>query len=128
MLTAIGSFPTSNPVTTAIASTAAIEAQIARDKKALSNCVNCDSAKTKQGQADIQALTNKIRIAEARLREIANAKPVNQPTALNATAASEKATNSNAIASGAESATSDASATSRSSSDSHSGRLVDIFV
>jgi hypothetical protein len=95
MVSAIGSFSTSSDVSTTAASTAAIEAQIARDKKELSNCVNCESANTKQGQADIQALSSKITIAEARLGEIKNANPGNRPAAANTTTVSDNPAISN---------------------------------
>jgi hypothetical protein len=128
MVSAVGSSPASSAVSTAAASTAGIEAQIARDKKELSNCLNCDSAKTKQGQADIQALSNKISIAEARLQQITAANPVNQSAALSPAAASDSVADSNTVASTAESNAGDESATTLHSSDSNTGRYVDVFV
>jgi len=129
MVSAIGSSPASSAVSTVsttVASTAAVEAKIARDKKELSNCVNCESAGTKQGQTDIQALSNKISIAEARLKEIKTPNPANQPAALSP-AASDSATNPNAVASIAESKSGDESATTLNSPDSNTGRFVDVF-
>jgi hypothetical protein len=128
MVSAIGSSPASSAVSTTVASTAAIEAQIARDKKELSNCVNCESAKTSQGQADIQTLTNKISIAEARLAEISAANPANQASALTSTTASDSAANSNSVASNAEDKISNQSAATLDFTDSSTGRLVDLFV
>lgn len=85
MVFAVGASPTfsipSNASSTSIASAAGIEAQIARDQKELANCINCESAETKQGQADIQALTNRISVARARLEQITNANPADQTVA-----------------------------------------------
>ena len=130
MVSAIGSSPVTSIASSAAASTAAIEAQIARDKKELSNCVNCESAGTKQGQADIQTLSSKINIAEARLKEISTAKPANQPTGLSSTsdaAVSGAATNSNSVASIAENKASSESAANLDLSDTSTGRFVDVF-
>lgn len=81
MVAAIGSSPAFTVATQPATSSAGIEAQIARDKKELSNCVNCASAETKQGQADIQALSSKISAAEARLQEVATTNPAEQAAA-----------------------------------------------
>lgn len=48
-------------------------AQVARYKKELSECVNCASAKTPQGQANIEAILTKISIAQARIDKTAQA-------------------------------------------------------
>jgi len=58
--------------------TAGLEAQIARYKKELSNCVNCDSAKTSEGKANIQALSNKISKLTSQVQEISKSKQANQ--------------------------------------------------
>ena len=69
MITAIGSAsPSSTP---GGAPTAIIAAQIARYQKELSNCVNCDSANTREGRDTIQTISNKISVAKARLEELA---------------------------------------------------------
>ena len=78
MLSAIGPSVQSSTSSMA-ASTAAIDAQISRYKKELSNCVNCESADTKQGQADILALTNKIKIAEPQLEKASTARTEQHP-------------------------------------------------
>lgn len=127
MVSAIGSPPSPSTGSTTAASKAGIEAQIARDKKELSNCVNCEPANTKQGQADIQALSNKIAVAEARLENTTTSKQDSQPTESSATTANNTPANSHAVASIAENITSTESATTPKSSDSTTGRLVDVF-
>jgi hypothetical protein len=136
MVSAIGSSPTFNITPTSVALTAGIETQIARDQKALSNCVNCASAETKQGQADIQALSNRISLAKARLEQITATNPAGQVAALNPatvseitareTAENEATTNSRAVASIAKA--SDDSAVGLNAFDSTAGRLVDEYV
>ena len=74
MVTSIGSSPGTSNVLSGT-SEAGLDAQIARDKKELSACENCESAKTIAGKAKIEALSNKISKAEARLAEIAAARP-----------------------------------------------------
>jgi len=134
MVSEIGSSPASNAVATTVTSSAGIEAQIARDKKELSNCVNCESAETKQGQADIQTLTNKISAAQARLDAIRTTEQISQPAELNSTNASDSATSLNTASSIAENKTSGESAPTLNSpetlesSDSSTGRFVDEFV
>lgn len=54
--------------------TAGLEAQIQRYKKQLSDCIHCESSKTAQGQADIEALSAKITAAKARVDAIEVAK------------------------------------------------------
>ncbi len=46
---------------------AGLEAQLSRLQKELSDCVNCDSAKTTEGKAKIQAIEGKINAIQARL-------------------------------------------------------------
>jgi ABC-type Na+ efflux pump permease subunit len=134
MVSEIGSSPASNAVATTVTSNAGIEAQIARDKKELSNCVNCESAETKQGQADIQTLTNKISAAQARLDAIRTTEQISQPAELDSTNASDSATSLNTASSIAENKTSGESAPTLNSpetlesSDSSTGRFVDEFV
>ena len=127
MVSAINSSTTSSPASSAVASTAAIEAQLARDRKELSNCVNCETAETKQGQADIQALTNKIKIAEARLKEISNTAPENQTPAPNQSADDNSATNTDPLAT-PEEFFNDVQATISGSTEIAPGRYVDVFV
>lgn len=134
MVSAIGSLPTFSPAATTVASTAGIEAQIARDEKELSNCINCASAETKQGQADIQALTNKINLARARLEQITTANPDEQSIALNATTSSEAdvselaANPTGAEVPVARDNISEASTATPNESDKGVGRLVDEYV
>ncbi|HAT31472.1 MAG TPA: hypothetical protein DCW29_11655 [Janthinobacterium sp.] len=42
------------------AAAASLEAQLLRYQKQLSDCVNCDSSKTPEGKAQIQAIASKI--------------------------------------------------------------------
>lgn len=138
MATAIGSSPTfnvatSNVETTSVASmsvaaTAAIEAQITRDKKELSNCVNCKTAETKQGQANIQALSNKIKIAEAHLNDIKNTTPDKQPSKLVPTSLSDISDTSIAVASSTDIEPIDETATTQDSSDIKTGKFIDFYV
>lgn len=116
MVSAIGSSATSSAFSSTVASPAALEARIARDKKELSSCVNCESAKTKQGQANIQALASKISLAEAHLEEIRTSN------------GNDSAAKSNSVASIAESKATDESARAPNSADSNTGRFVDVFV
>jgi hypothetical protein len=129
MVSAIGSF--SSSVSSTVAPTAALEAKIARDKKELSNCINCESAKTKQGQADIQALSNKISIAEARLKEIKDSNAGHQPAALGPpSTASNSTPGSNAVALIQESTSisNDEPASALNTFDLTKGGFVDVFV
>lgn len=73
MLNAIGAPDSSNA--TGIGSlTAGLEAQLARYQRELSNCVNCDTANTREGRETIQALSNKINALKSRIEAIANTK------------------------------------------------------
>ena len=128
MVSAIGASFSSSVVASTAASTAGIEAQIARDKKELSNCVNCESADTKQGQADIQALTNKINAAEARLSTLAALEQSNPSTVLNATSASDGVSPSALVSPLAESQAGDGPAETLDSSGPTKGRIVDVLV
>jgi hypothetical protein len=66
--------------------TAGRDAQIARYKKELSDCVNCESAKTVKGKANIQAITDKITALTAETEKAAkSSKGTNQESALSAT-------------------------------------------
>jgi hypothetical protein len=67
MASAIGSLPSPGVVPTPGSSTAGTEAQIARYKKELADCVNCESANTTEGKAAIAAAATKVSNAEARI-------------------------------------------------------------
>jgi hypothetical protein len=67
MASAIGSLPSPGVVPTPVSSTAGTEAQIARYRKELADCVNCESANTTEGKAAIAAAASKVSIAEARI-------------------------------------------------------------
>ncbi|MFP5418288.1 MAG: hypothetical protein ACLGHA_03935 [Gammaproteobacteria bacterium] len=81
MVSAIGSAFASPTVSDPAATAAGIEAQVARYKKELSDCVNCESAKTTAGKAEIAALAGKISAAEARIEKISAGRPRSEPAA-----------------------------------------------
>ncbi len=54
-----------------VAASAGLEAQLARLQKELSECVNCDSAKTSDGKVKIQTVFDKISGIKAQLETIA---------------------------------------------------------
>lgn len=89
MVAAIGSgtLPTSLAASTATSPTSGLEAQIVRYQKELSDCVNCDSANTAQGKETIQAISNKISAARARIEEIQLTQSINQPARVDSQAA-----------------------------------------
>ena len=134
MVSAIGSTPTFSPFPTANAaaskgvSTADIQAQIARYRQELADCVNCSSSKTLQGKANIQALTDKISVLETRLQDNTTTHSANQSTTVNLNKASDNATNVNATETYVKNKGSAESATILKSSDSHVGRFVDVYV
>jgi hypothetical protein len=94
MVAAIGSstLPSSS---TSVSPTAGLEAQIIRYQKQLSDCVNCDSANTAQGKENIQAISNKISAARAKIEEINVSRPISQTVSMdnqvNATAKQDEA-------------------------------------
>jgi len=98
-----------------------LEAKIARYKQELSDCINCESAKTSQGKADIQRISNLISIAEARLSSVKASKQNSQADPSSTTA-------SNAAASSTENETGTESATTPTSTSSTLGKFVDVFV
>jgi hypothetical protein len=49
-----------------------LQAQLERFQKQLSDCVNCASAKTPQGKADIQAISARISQIEQRIAQAQN--------------------------------------------------------
>lgn len=124
MVSAVGSPPASSAGSTTGTGTAGIEAQIVRYKKKLAECVNCESAKTPEGKQNIQAITNKISAAQARIDKINTDKPARQPSA---TAANNTAANTYAAASTAESKTSAESISAPNSPGSTTGSRVDVF-
>lgn len=74
MVSAIGSssyFSTAN----AGKSIAGLQAQLDRYQKELSDCVNCDSAKTREGKENIQDVSGKIGEIKARIEAATLAKP-----------------------------------------------------
>ncbi|MBU1691799.1 MAG: hypothetical protein KJ958_00945 [Gammaproteobacteria bacterium] len=79
---AIGS-PTFSSAICNGASTAGLEAQLTRHQKALSEQVNCSSAKTPEGKAVIADLSNKISTVKTRIEEIANTQPSRYSATLN---------------------------------------------
>jgi hypothetical protein len=68
MTQAIGSV-TSGPANPG-ATAATLDGQLARYQKQLSECVNCDSSKTPEGQAQIQDLSAKIAEVKARIDKV----------------------------------------------------------
>lgn len=127
MVSAIDSSSVSAYAAPVVTSTAGIEAEIARYKKELSSCLNCESADTKQGQADIQSLSNKISIAEARLKESAMASSGSQVAALNQVAEGDKVVDPNLATSLAESDANAQPPTSLEPYESTIGRLLDVY-
>ncbi|MET3129960.1 hypothetical protein AAKU55_000201 [Oxalobacteraceae bacterium GrIS 1.11] len=63
MVQAIGSASSAN----AGAAAASLEAQLDRYQKQLSDCVNCDSAKTPEGKQQIAAIAGKISVLKERI-------------------------------------------------------------
>ena len=129
MISAIGSSPAFGAASTAGVSTAGIEAQIARYKNELSGCVNCDSAKTPEGKAAIEALSNKITAAEARFEKIVISKQNVQQDASAAPVTNGKSSHAHAhpVASNAEGKNSNHAASASLSSDPAKGSLVNVF-
>jgi ABC-type Fe3+-hydroxamate transport system substrate-binding protein len=85
MLGAIGSSPYTGPASSG-ASAASLQAQLDRYQKQLSDCANCATAKTPQGQAAIQDLSGKIAAVKARIEQAATAKSGTPAPGANATA------------------------------------------
>lgn len=52
------------------AAAAGLSAQLARYQKQLSDCVNCASAKTPEGKANIEELSAKISAVKARMERV----------------------------------------------------------
>ena len=88
MVAAIGT--TSSPAgyeISASGSISGLEAQLARYQKELSNCVNCDSAKTAKGKENIQAISGKISSIQTRIEKIQNTPPAKPPSESNTSTA-----------------------------------------
>jgi len=57
-----------------------VQAQLAEAERLLSDCVNCDTAKTAQGQAKIQVLSARVQALRARLSEAQGQGPATRPS------------------------------------------------
>ncbi len=79
MLGAIGSSSFSGTTGTG-ASTAVLEAQLAQYQRQLSDCIHCSSAKTPEGKAAIQILSDKISAVKKHIEGGDIAKSTSQPT------------------------------------------------
>jgi len=93
MVSAIGSSPGFSSAATG-SSAVGLEAQLARYQKVLSECVSCDSAKTREGKQNIQDVSSKISAVKARIEELAAAKSNAQPVTLGTLAAGSGANGS----------------------------------
>lgn len=51
-----------------------LDAQLDRYRKQLADCVNCSSAKTPEGKAKIEELSNRIGEIKSRIEKVADAK------------------------------------------------------
>lgn len=69
-------------------SSGGLEAELSRLQAALADCVNCATARTNEGKAKIQEVTNKINSIKARMEKLSQAKPVEQPPRANENKAS----------------------------------------
>jgi hypothetical protein len=100
MISALGSPSTPGIAAMPGSSTAGIEAQLARYRNELSNCVNCTSANTLEGQAAIAEAASKVSVAEARIESIAASSQSSAPAASqgSSTGASTSSTASDASA------------------------------
>lgn len=107
--------------------TTGLEAQLARYQKELSNCVNCDTANTREGRETIQALSNKISQIKTRIEASTATKSSIRPTAPNATTSAEAAPSKKSPASEVQGSTVSATVISPSSETATAGRHVDVF-
>ena len=82
MIRSIGSSLGQNLHSTA-KSTAGLDAQIAAYKKELSNCINCESAKTAKGKANIQNISNKIALLTEQVQQASPSQNANQLSSTN---------------------------------------------
>ena len=127
MASAIGSVPTYNPTPTNGATTSGAEAKIARYKKELSDCVNCESAKTSSGQAKIQVIASKIAAEQARIEKIANDNSSTQTSELSITKADSALSKADAETLTADRENTYDSTTLSTYTGSTIGGLVDVF-
>lgn len=81
MLAPIGS-STSLTLSSPVKPKPGLDPELAKLQKELSACVNCDSAKTAKGKANIQAITGKINTIKARVEETNVIKAADQPITL----------------------------------------------
>lgn len=63
-------------------SATSLQAQLQRYQQQLSDCVNCDSAKTPEGKAAIQAIAAKVSQVEQKIGALQNSKQSLQPPAV----------------------------------------------
>jgi TolA-binding protein len=77
MLQAIGS-PSTGGLLRSVGRSAGQSSELAKLEKELSACVNCESAKTREGQAKIEALTQKISQVQQRVNEVEAQKDTRQ--------------------------------------------------
>jgi len=79
MSIAVGSSSLSG-VSGAQSSRVALDAEVARYQKQLSDCVNCPSSKTLEGKAHIQELSIQISVDQQRIKQIESiGTPANDP-------------------------------------------------
>jgi hypothetical protein len=98
MLSAIGSssFPASSA---SGASVGALEAQLAQCERQLSDWVNCASAKTLEGKAIIQKLSDKVSEIKHRIEAADKTGSVSQPTVLKVNTSATTSSDGNGIGS-----------------------------
>lgn len=77
MLQAIGS-PSTGGLLRSVNRNIGQSSELAKLEKELSACVNCESAKTREGQARIEALTQKISQVQQRVNEVEAQKDTRQ--------------------------------------------------
>jgi hypothetical protein len=106
---------------------AGVEAQLERYKKELSNCVNCESAKTASGKAAIEAAASKISTAEARIEKITTDKQTVPPAAPSPAAADKRLAAADAVRAAEESKSRFDAASDPRASAWTTGSRVDIF-
>jgi len=83
MISSVGS-STAYDINSISKPTDGLDAQITRYKKELSDCVNCDSAKTAKGKAKIQAISDKIATLTAQVEKTVKSKDTAQLPVLTA--------------------------------------------
>ncbi len=76
------------------AKAAGLEYQLQRYQKQLSECVNCASAKTAQGKANIEAISGVISSLRVRIDAVASTNPVRQVASATAAPVAATATGS----------------------------------